>query len=317
MRESWTLRNGKPESCTDGEIILYTAPTPEEKETLLQVHGVDAHLLESCLDDDELPRLEQDEDMLALILKRPRPHKSHDGFLFKVASMGIFSIPERVVVVCNEPVEIFSVRRMHGCRDLQTYLLLLVYQTTIHFLEHMKVIRMIAESIEGRLNHAVENRGLMDLYTLEKGLVYYLNAVSGNQAVLERIRLLAPKLGLGEDDTELLEDIAIENSQCYKLAEIQSSILDNMIETHASISGNNLNLLMKKLTVLSVVFMPLNLLAGIGGMSEWSSFTKGLSPALSYTLALAIMIVVGFVTYMILGWTGLGERSASPNHRKR
>jgi magnesium transporter len=317
MRESWTLRNGKPEACQEGEIVLYTAPTPEEKETLLQVHGIDAHLLESCLDDDELPRLEQDEDLLALILKRPRPHKAHDGFLFKVASMGIFSIPGGVVVVCNEPVEIFSVRRMQGCRELRTYLLLLVYQTTIHFLEHMKVIRMIAESIEGRLNHAVENRGLMDLYTLEKGLVYYLNAVSGNQAVLERIRLLAPKLGLGEDDMELLEDISIENSQCYKLAEIQSSILDNMIETHASISGNNLNVLMKRLTVLSVVFMPLNLLAGIGGMSEWSTFTKALPPAISYSLAMAIMIVVGFITYKILGWTGLGEGSSQRNHHKR
>ncbi len=309
MRESWTLRDGKPEAAEDGEILLYTAPTPEEKDALLQVHGIDSHLLESCLDDDELPRMEQDDDMLALVLKRPRPHKSHDGFLFKVASMGIFQVPGRVIVVCNEPIEIFSVRRMQSCHDLQTYFILLIYQTTIHFLEHMKVIRMIADSIEGRLNHTVENRGLMDLYTLEKGLVYYLNAVSGNQAVLERIRLLANRLGVSAENCELLEDISIESGQCYKLAEIQSSILDNMIETHASISSNNLNVLMKRLTVLSVVFMPLNLLAGIGGMSEWSAFTSGIPPLLSYTIVFIIMIAVGFLTYKILSWTGLGESS--------
>lgn len=316
MRESWTLRDGRPESCDEGEILLYTAPSPDERLELQDKWGIDTHLIDSCLDDDELARLETDVDWLALVLKRPRPHRSQDGFLFKVASMGIFSTQGRVVVVCSEPIDIFGVRRMQGCRDLRTYLLLLVYQTTVHFLEHMKVIRMIAESIEGRLNQAVENKGLMDLYTLEKGIVYYLNAVSGNQTVLERLKLMSTRIGYSVDDSELLEDIAIENGQCYKLAEIQSSILDNMIDTHASISGNNLNILMKKLTVLSVVFMPLNLLAGVGGMSEWSAFTSGIHPAVSYGLAFLLLIVVGIATFFILEWQGLGERMRKKARRR-
>lgn len=316
MRESWTLSEGRPKACDEGEIILYTAPNPAEKTELQETWGIDPHLIESCLDDDELPRLELAENRLALVLKRPRPHKSQDGFFFKVASMGVFSVPGKVLVVCNEPVDIFAARRMQGCKDLRTYLLLLVYQTTVHFLEHMKVIRMIAESIEGRLNQAVENKGLMDLYTLEKGIVYYLNAVSGNQAVIERLKLMNTRLGFSQDDAELLEDIAIENGQCYKLAEIQSSILDNMIDTHASISGNNLNILMKKLTVLSVVFMPLNLLAGVGGMSEWSSFTQKLHPALAYGLAFLILLVVGYGTYAILEWQGLGEKMRQKTRRR-
>jgi len=316
MRESWKLEDGRPVACEEGEIILFTQPDAAEKALIQAQWSIDAHLLESCLDDDELPRLELDDDWVALVLKRPRPHRSQDGFHFKVSSIGIFMTQGKVVVVCNEAVDIFAVRRMQGCRDLRTYLLLLVYQTTIHFLEHMKVIRMIADDIEKRLSRAVENQGLMNLYTLEKGLVYYLNAVSGNQSVLDRIRLQSQKLRLREDDLELLEDIAIENGQCYKLAEIQSSILDNMIETHASISGNNLNILMKKLTVLSVVFMPLNLLAGIGGMSEWSTFTQHIHPGVSYTLVMAIMVGVGFLTYKILEWTGLGDRNQNKPRRR-
>ncbi|MEN9355378.1 MAG: hypothetical protein RL318_2703 [Fibrobacterota bacterium] len=316
MRESWTLQEGRPQSCDEGEIILYTTPSALEKAELQETWGIDAHLLESCLDDDELPRLELDEAQIGLVLKRPRPHKSQDGFFFKVASMGVFSVPGKILVVCNEPVDIFAARRMQGCKDLRTYLLLLVYQTTVHFLEHMKVIRMIAESIEGRLNKTVENQGLMDLYTLEKGIVYYLNAVSGNQAVIERLKLMSTRLGFSSDDAELLEDIAIENGQCYKLAEIQSSILDNMIDTHASISGNNLNILMKKLTVLSVVFMPLNLLAGVGGMSEWSAFTTRLNPAVAYLLALAILVAVGYGTYLILERQGLGDKVKSKPRRR-
>ncbi len=62
----------------------------------------------------------------------------------------------------------------------------------------------------------------------------------------------------------------------------------------------NQNTVVKRLTVVSVVFMPLNVLAGIGGMSEFSMMTQGIAWPISYSIFTAGLVVVGWLTYAIL-----------------
>jgi magnesium transporter len=64
--------------------------------------------------------------------------------------------------------------------------------------------------------------------------------------------------------------------------------------------NNNQNKNVKRLTVLSVVFMPLNVLAGIGGMSEFSMMTQGISWPVAYTLFTIALGVVGWLTFLLL-----------------
>jgi magnesium transporter len=56
----------------------------------------------------------------------------------------------------------------------------------------------------------------------------------------------------------------------------------------------------KRLTVLSVVFMPLNVLAGIGGMSEFSMMTQGIPWPVSYTLFTIALGIIAWLTYLLL-----------------
>jgi magnesium transporter len=62
----------------------------------------------------------------------------------------------------------------------------------------------------------------------------------------------------------------------------------------------NQNRVIYKLTVLSVIFMPLNIIAGIGGMSEFSMMTNGIPWPLSYALFTISMFVIAWLTYFIL-----------------
>jgi len=62
----------------------------------------------------------------------------------------------------------------------------------------------------------------------------------------------------------------------------------------------NQNRVIYKLTVLSVIFMPLNIIAGIGGMSEFSMMTTGIPWPLSYALFTIGMFAVAWLTYIIL-----------------
>jgi len=62
----------------------------------------------------------------------------------------------------------------------------------------------------------------------------------------------------------------------------------------------NQNKVVKRLTVVSVVFMPLNVLAGIGGMSEFSMMTKEIPWPISYSIFTLGLVIVGWLTYVIL-----------------
>lgn len=74
----------------------------------------------------------------------------------------------------------------------------------------------------------------------------------------------------------------------------------------------NQNKDLKRLTVISVVFMPINVLAGIGGMSEFSMMTNGIPWPVAYTTFIVAMIVLGILTFM--GLRAIENRKIR-NHR--
>jgi magnesium transporter len=73
--------------------------------------------------------------------------------------------------------------------------------------------------------------------------------------------------------------------------------------------NNNQNKNVKRLTVLSVVFMPLNVLAGIGGMSEFSMMTQGIPWPVSYALFTIALGVIAWITYLLLRFFEKHEKS--------
>jgi magnesium transporter len=153
------------------------------------------------------------------------------------------------------------------------------------------------------------------MFTLGKSLVYYLNATNSNANVVGKLRNSGGKWGLTADDMELLDDLIIESQQCAKQAEIHSNVLAGLMDARASIVNNNLNIWIKQLTLISIVFMPLNVLAGIGGMSEFSMMTQGIPWPIAYGAFTLALVPLGVLTYWALvrfGPEGRGGRNARP-----
>jgi len=67
-------------------------------------------------------------------------------------------------------------------------------------------------------------------------------------------------------------------------------------------AANRTNRSVRRLTFITTIFLPLSLLAGIGGMSEWSMMTGPENWKISYPLFLIIMAVLGVVNYYFLKW---------------
>jgi magnesium transporter len=301
MLEPYAFEDGKLIPREEGEgVLVYIAPTEEEKHELAEKWSIDPYDLASALDPDELGRVELSGSRATIILKQPRNYNSEDQLLFTVASIGLFLDCERLIVVTPEPLEFFAekmVKRVDGPSDA---LLKVLYSSIAHFLGHLKVINMISEALEKRINASMGNKYLLDMFTLEKSLVYFVNGIGSNQMVLEKIRASEAKLGFSQDQREIIDDIIIENQQCAKQADIYSNILTGLMDARGSVVNNNLSMLMKKLTVISVVFMPMNVLASMGGMSEFSDWTKDVPRWVSYPLFLLFMCATGLATYLVI-----------------
>jgi len=77
----------------------------------------------------------------------------------------------------------------------------------------------------------------------------------------------------------------------------------------------NQNKVVKRLTVVSVVFMPLNVLAGIGGMSEYSMMTQGMAWPVSYGIFTVGLVIVGWLTYVVLRFIENRQEYGKPGKR--
>jgi len=248
-------------------IHVYISPDEEEKKHLLAAFNLDEHTLNSALDPDEISRLEFEPDHVAMIFKRPKNYSSKDHFLFKVASVGVFLFKEHLIVIMADDIQIFSGKLFARVNSLLDVALRLIGRTITHFMEHLKVINMITDSLEQKINTAMENKYLLNLFTLEKSLVYYLSAINSNAMLIEKLKINSTKLLMSQENNELLDDVMVENEQCIKQAEIYSTILASLMDARASIVGNNLNMLMKTLNIITISIMVPTLVVSIFSMN--------------------------------------------------
>jgi magnesium transporter len=248
-------------------ILVFTNPDEQEKNYLLNDLNIDEHTLSSALDPDELSRLEFEPDHTAIIFKRPRNYSGKDKLLFKVGSCGVFLFKNRLVLVQSEDLPLFDGKQFSNVQTLTEIVLKLLYRSIFHFLEHLKIITMITDDLERKINKAMENKYLLNLFTLEKSLVYYLNSINSNGGLIEKLKNNSAKLGLTTAENELLDDLIIENNQCYRQSEIHSNILASLMDARASIVGNNLNVLMKTLNLITISIMVPTLVVSIFSMN--------------------------------------------------
>ena len=250
-----------------GQIIVYINPDEAEKKHLLEDYKLDEHTLNSTLDPDEISRLEFEPDHVVMIFKRPKNYSSKDHFLFKVASMGVFLFKDRLIVLLTDDIQLFTGKLFTRVTSLLDVALRLIGRTIYHFMEHLKVINMITDSLEQKINAAMENKYLLNLFTLEKSLVYYLAAINSNSMLIEKIKNCAVKLGMTPENLELLDDVTIESKQCARQADIYSSILASLMDARASIVSNNINVLMKTLNIITIGIMMPTLVVSIFSMN--------------------------------------------------
>jgi magnesium transporter len=99
-----------------------------------------------------------------------------------------------------------------------------------------------------------------------------------------------------EESRQVLRNIESLNSHTSFLFDKINFLMDATI----GFININQNRRINKLTVFGVVFMPINILAGMGGMSEFSMMTQGVPWPLAYGAFFGVSCLLGAATFFAL-----------------
>jgi magnesium transporter len=171
------------------------------------------------------------------------------------------------------------------------------------------------EALEDEINLAEE--GILanlsgfnpaDLLHLRQDLLTVRKSLFHEREVLVKIcRMDCPFIP--EKSIFFYRDIYDHLSKFFELTESSRDVVTSLMEMYLSMLNNQMtkisndtNLTVRRLTFITTIFMPLTLLAGIGGMSEWSMMTGPENWKISYPLFLLVMAVLGVANYYLLKW---------------
>jgi len=302
MKTYFEIKQGKLASidAEKASVVVYSVPNDNEKKELFETLGQDWHDLESALDPDEISRVEFYPDDMFIIWKQPETAMAGKDSAFKVSSVGLFLKNNRLTIILREDSPPFVETGYQQIDTLHELVLKFFLQTVRHYFHHLKSIKQLANELQAKLNRSMENRYFLKIFQLSESLIYYRNALEANASVLLKLRANADRIGMRQEDRDTLDDVVIELDQCNKQTEIFSTVLSGLMDARGNIVNNNMNVLLKNLTLINVVFLPLTLIAGIGGMSEFSMMTQRLNWKLSYALLVLSMVVVGLVMWRVL-----------------
>ncbi len=288
---------GRPEG---GCWIMLTDPTEQELIQIATQYDIELDDIRAAMDEEERARI-QFEDTYSMIIVDVPAIETRDGREYYLTiPMSVLLLKDVIITVCIEENVVLKsflhshIRHFHT-RMKTRFVLQLLYKNAECYLHYLRIINKESEAVEDKLHKSTQNRDLLELMELEKSLVYFTTSLRSNEVVLEKL-MKAESIKKYPEDTDLLEDVIIENKQALEMVNIYSGILSNMVETFASIISNNLNMVMKFLATITIVLSIPTMIFSAYGMNV---NVKGM-PFASEIGGFAILIVLSILISVIV-----------------
>ncbi|HTG67225.1 MAG TPA: magnesium transporter CorA family protein [Flavobacterium sp.] len=258
------------EAWTPNCWINIECPTETEKKYLLDELQIPEAFYNDIEDVDERPRIEIENGWTLIILRIPV--KSNDVKLpFQTIPVGIIFKGAICVTISFQETEMltdfvaYTKRKRINIKDNYDLVLKLLLSSSIWYLKYLKQVNQKIKLAETNLEQSIKNEELQALLQIEKCLVFFMTSLKGNDILLHRIRNI--KSQKEHFDPELLEDVEIELRQAQETTNIYSDILTGTMDAYASVISNNMNIIMKQLTSISIILMIPTLIASLYGMN--------------------------------------------------
>ncbi len=262
----------KVEVISKGCWVNMYAPTAEEINKVSNDAQVDVDIIKDALDDEERPRIERDDGRIYIIVDFPYIVHDETGLaVYETIPIGIILTEDNVITVSLKDSPIIEEFRKNRLKEFYTFkktrfALQILFMISSYYLRYLKQINKKTNEIEREVHQSLKNKELYAFLALEKSLVYFTTSLKSNKVVLDKI-LRFNYLKMYEEDKDLLEDVIIEITQAIEMAETYRSILTGMMNAFASIISNNLNIVMKFLTSITIILSFPTMVASFYGMN--------------------------------------------------
>lgn len=242
----------------------------EEAQLLQREYGLDPELLADVMDPDELSRIEAWDGYVLTIMRLPVFSPGADP-AYTTAPLGAVIFPDKIITICWTDCEVLRDICANRIKDISlgdfpAFIIRILARSDMMFLRYLKEINRRTNSIQNELHEQIENSELIQLLGIEKSLTFFTTSLRANQLFLEKIRRTRI-LSLDDEDKDWLDDVEIDNRQAMQMADTYSSIVGGIMEAFASVISNNMNVIMKKLTVISLVLMVASFITSFWGMN--------------------------------------------------
>lgn len=279
-------------------------PTEAEVEQVIETYQLPQSFVNDISDMDERPRTEIDDNWQLVILRVPR--QTEEPFLpFVTAPLGLLYNGEVMLSISFFDTPIFEDFIRHKRRkgiEINTFyelFLRLMIASSVWYLKFLKQVNNQIRIAQSELERSIKNEELQKLLEIEKTLVFFVTSLKANGILLVKMKIsrLGRAAMADEDIRDLYEDAETEIQQAIDLAIIYSDIQSGMMDAFASVISNNLNIIMKRLTSISIVLMIPTLVASIFGMNMRNGLENNF---LGFTLVIVGSFVLSTIGVILL-----------------
>ena len=285
------------EKYEEGSWINLVCPTEEEIKTVCAMAAVDAELIKPALDEEERSRIETDNGQTLILVDIPIVESRGKSNVFSTIPLGIILTKQNIITVCLKDSAILNDFMQKRVRSFHTqyksrFILQILFKNATLYLQYLRQIEKMSNKLENELQKSMKNKELAQLLQLEKSLVYFSTSLKSNESVLEKMLKSEIIKKFGEDQ-ELLEDVIIENRQAIEMTGIYSSILSGMMDAFASIISNNLNIVMRSLTIITISLAVPTMVSSFFGMNVpnfWNESAIAFPAIIVGSVALSVLV---------------------------
>ena len=258
-------------------INIYPPFNHKNLEDICSKLDVPIDFLQDSLDIDERSRFEVEDDVKLIVLNTPIINESEleegNEAIYITIPVAII-LPKNMILTIssfeNPVIESFLNKRVKNFDPTnRSHFILQIFDRSVYyFLHYLKQINNRRHIIEEELITSSRNKELTQLLTIQKSLVYFVTTLKSNELVMMKIHRI-DFLGIkeNEDLSDLLEDAIIDNSQALEMSNVYTNILNGTMDAFASLISNNLNMVMRRLTSVTIVLMVPTLVASFYGMN--------------------------------------------------
>ncbi len=256
----------------EGSWIDLVNPTKEEIQKVSEICGISASVILQVLVEKELPRIKQFDGGILTVIDIPYMKDKNIKNKYVTFPLGIIICDNGfILTVSLIEYDFLNKFKLNQIGDVDIskkvkFLLQIILSSAGVYLQNLDLIEEDIQKVEKSTYHSTNNKQLINFLNIQKTLVYFITSLKANEAVLERLQR-EDVIALSKDERVFLEDVITENKQCIETSVVTREILSSTIDAYGTIISNNLNVIMKFLTGITIVFSIPTMIASFLGMN--------------------------------------------------